>query len=53
VLVGEGYLGSLFKPSDIYIIYYVTARGPFYRYLLRAIKPLRLFLIEYYIYYFY
>ena len=47
-----GFLGSLFKLSDVYVIGHVTAHGLSCRYLLRAVKPLRFFLIELYMYYF-
>ena len=48
--VSRGYLSNLLKLGDVYVTGHVTARGPPYRYLLRAIEPLSFFLIESHLY---
>ena len=43
-------MGSLFELSDVHVMDHVTVRGPLCRYLLGALKPLRFFDIEYFMY---
>ena len=53
VTVGRGGTwGSLFDLSDVHVMGHVTARGPSCRCLLRAVEPLRFFLIEHHMYHF-
>jgi hypothetical protein len=40
LLVGRGYLGSLFELADMHVTDHVTERGPHCRYLLRPSSPL-------------